>query len=123
MIDFVKSSTEEALSGENSSGKRPHKESRLVYAQNSSVNYYVKPISNSRTQVNGSIVRNIQQDRVILLTISMKKPSITQFFPMKTRLNPCLVLGYKEEYDLTNVRTPPIWIMLAEKEKDVRSEK
>lgn len=83
---------------------------RPLYPRNNSLHYInVEPIPKSKEKINGTIVKNIDKDKVILLTISEKKPRIPTFFK---EWQPRLVLRYKDEFDATDVKSP-MWAMIA----------
>lgn len=83
---------------------------RKLYQPNSTDRWtYVEPIPESRTRVDGSVVRNTDRNKVVLITPSERKPRVSTFFKEG---QPRAVLRFKQEFDLTRVHMS-MWAMLA----------
>ena len=74
-----------------------------LYPPNHSDFTYVEVLPESITKVNGTIVRNIQENYkvIIILCHSKRKPSVKSFFSAN---HPRTVLGFSMEFDATRVK-------------------
>jgi len=81
-----------------------------LYPSNHSDFTYVEALPESKTKVNGTIVRNIQKDEkvIIILCHSRGKPNVKSFFSTN---HPRTILDFAMEFDATTVKDE-CWAMI-----------
>jgi len=82
-----------------------------LYPPNYSDWTYVEPLPESRTKVNGTIVRNTEKGYkvIMILSRSKRKPCVKSFF---TTNHPRIVLGFGMEFDATKL-DDECWVISA----------